>query len=197
MISSVAARATQAPDWYDSEVGQTHPKDEEHDEFAPGDEPEAESVLTSGEPEPQGVADGEELVLAQLEELQDEGGLDVEAGVEGGLDITTMVDADEPEGPSDDLRADAVMEDGGLIDAAGDEDGWTEGSEGDSEPYQADFNDDDDDAHHDDGGVDGTDDPLHDGIDEDALPPLHGSDSDDTLIDDIDQDLLREITQEV
>lgn len=177
-------------------MGHTQPKDEDQDELASHDELEPESVLTTGEPEPQGVADGEELVLAQLDELHDEGGLDVEAGVEGGLDITTMVDADDPDEEPDDARADASFEDGALIDAAGDEDGWTEGSEGDAELYQSDFTDDDEAAHDDDGGVDGTDDPLHDGLEEDALPPLHGADADDNAVDEIEQELLREIAQE-
>jgi len=177
-------------------VGNTEPKDPEHEDLLPNEDAGPESVLTSGEPEPQGIAEGEELILAQLDDNHDEGGLDVEAGVEGGLDITTMVDGDDPEEALDDTRADASFEDGSSIDSTGEEDGWLEGSEGDPEPFSSEFSDAEDATDTDDGGIDGTDDPLHDGLDEDALPPLHDHEPDDTLVDEIEHDLLREIAHE-
>jgi len=183
-------------------VEQAQQQHDETDDLLPAHDAEIEdeeSVL-SDEREPQGVADEEEVLLSQLEELSDEGGLDVEAGVVGGLDPASMVDAEDDTDNDDEGGPRAGMEDAHLGLDGGDEDGWLKDSEGDSSLDQGDFVDDEREVHADDGGLEGTEtahgleDPLHDGLDEGALPPLPaGDEGEDAVIEEIEQELIREI----
>ncbi len=155
--------------------------------------------------EQQGVDDADELLLSQIEDHGADLGLDVETGVDGGLDASSLVDDDDERLARDDVRLDHSLDDGFSsdatgIDGGGAEDGWTTDSEGDSEPYQADF-DEDETSHRDDGGLEGVEssrgkeDLLHEGLDENALPPLHSEEGDDALVDEIERELLRELSQ--
>jgi len=202
-LASASPRATAVGDWYDEVVEQAvqHEHDDAEDVLPVHEaDLESETSVVSDEREPQGVADADELLLSQLEDLSDEGGLDVEAGVIGGIDPAGMVDGEEESDTDDDAGPRAGMEDASLGIDATDDDGWLKESEGDSSLYQSDFVDDEPDGHGDDGGLEGTEtahgaeDPLHDGLDDGALPPLPaGDDGEDAVVEEIEQELLREI----
>ncbi len=183
---------------------QAQQQHDETDDLLPAYEAEVEdeeSVL-SEEREPQGVADADELLLSQLDDLAEEGGLDVEAGVIGDIDPASMVDAEDETDNDDDGGPRAGMEDAHLGIDGGDEDGWLKDSEGDSTLDHGEIVDDEADTHAEDGGLEGTEtahgleDPLHDGLDEGALPPLPaGDEGEDAVMEEIEQELLREIGQ--
>ncbi len=177
---------------------------EETDDLLPpaageGDE-ECASDTGGGGPEPLGVADGDELLLSQLDDDGDDFGLDTVAGVDGGLDVASLVDADEaPDGQ--DHGSGPVGEDSlPVIDTTGEEDGWLAESAGDASLMYADLSDDEpgregDDGglEGDDGGLEGTDDALYEPLDE-ALPALVADeDGDDAAADELEQELIREL----
>lgn len=175
------------------------------DPLLPHDEAEGEEDDTLAHSELSGVDDADELLVSQLEDHGADLGLDVETGVEGGLDASALVDADDELSSRDDGRAEPMFDerfgDVSGIDGTGAEDGWTKDSEGDSELFQAEFEEDDVTEHRDDGGLEGvesargTDDPLHEGLDETALPPLDTEEGDDALLDEIERELIRELGQ--
>ena len=186
-------------------MGTVLPDHDEHDDLLPHTEAESEehesSLLHS---ELSGVEDADELLIAQLEDQGEDLGLDLETGVEGGMDASTLVDDDDALSARDDGREaldDAFSGDASGIDNSGAEDGWTTDSEGDSELFQADFDEDEAGAHRDDGGLEGieshrgVDDPLHEGLDERALPPLEPEDGDDGWVEEIERELIRDLGQ--
>ena len=145
-----------------------------------------------GDDEVPGVAESEELALAEIPDGPEEIGLETETGMldsfEPGVDLLEEPSMLLDEGAHDDFLAE--------VDADGEEGGWLEESEGlGGSSFDEDLSLDDDEDFVDDGGLEGVDDPMVDGIDddEDAKP---GLDAEADEHDDLGEDLLREIVQE-
>ena len=185
------------------------PAQREHDDFddlLPHSDEESDELDLAAS-ELSGVADADDLLTSDIDDQGAEPSLDVETGVEGGLDASTLVDADDELSAREDARSDSIMDDGfeggAGIDDSGAEDGWTKDSEGDADLYQSEFDEDEDGAHRDDGGLEGVESPrdkedtLHDGLDDTALPPLDRDEDDDTLIDEIERELIRDLAQSI
>jgi hypothetical protein len=144
-----------------------------------------------GDDEVPGVAESEELALAEIPDGPEDIGLETETG---------MLDSFEP-GIDDDEEPNSMLLDEGShddfmaeVDADGDEGGWLEESEGLAGAFEDDLSLDDDEDFVDDGGLEGVDDPMLDGIeDEEDMPDL---DADADEGEDLGEDLLREIVQE-
>jgi hypothetical protein len=149
-----------------------------------------------GDEEAPGIAEADELALAEIDDGPEEIGLDTETGAIDPFEF--------PIDPEEDL---SLLDDGPLeevvaeVDAEGEEGGWLEESEGSSEPLGEDLVDDDEDDEYslDDGGLEGVDDPMLDDIEEQE--DLLGEDDDEDepareAHDELDDDTLPEPLQQ-
>jgi hypothetical protein len=139
-----------------------------------------------------GVPGTEELALADIDDGPEEIGLETELGMTDGFE--PGVDAIEEQASvlDDEPAGELIAE----VDAEGDEGGWLEESEGSSEPWSdEDLDDDDEDYAGEDGGLEGVDDPLADGLEDDDGESQLDED-DDTFGDELNDELLREIAGE-
>ena len=147
-----------------------------------------------GDDEAPGVAEAEELALAEIPEGPEDIGLETEVGM---LDsFEPSVDLDEEPSMLDDV---SPMQDEllGEVDIDDEEGGWLEESEGGGQgAWDDDLVDDDEDEDFvDDGGLEGVDDPMLDGLDDEEESVALDADS-DMSGEDLGEDLLREIAQE-
>lgn len=141
-----------------------------------------------------GVADAEELLFNELEDAPEDVGLDTEslAGSEG---LPAIDSDDEAEDRSAD--DDAPLEIEHEIDADGEEGGWTRENEGSSEGWDDELDEEFDDDFDKDAGEEGVDDPLLDGLPDDAFPRAQLGDDDDEddeedWLDDLPPDLRQD-----
>jgi hypothetical protein len=139
-----------------------------------------------------GVPEAEELALADIDDGPEDIGLDTEVGTADAFE--PGVDADEDDSALDDEPAGELVAE---VDAEGEESGWLEESEGSGEPYtDEDLADDDEDYDSsDDGGLEGVDDPLADGLDDEERE-RELEDDDSGFGDELGEELLREIAGE-
>jgi hypothetical protein len=164
-------------------VGRRIPDEEELLELPPS---------LGADDEATGVPEADELAVMDIDDGPEEIGLEIELGTVDGfepgvdaLEEQASVLEDEPAG---ELVAD--------VDAEGDESGWLEESEGSNEPWdEDDLADDDEDYAGDDGGLEGVDDPLADGLDDEDGESSLGDD-DGAFGDELGDELLREIAGE-
>lgn len=145
------------------------------------DEDDELPVLTDeldAEDEVLGLEDAEDLVLAEIDEGPEEIGLDVET-LEGEEGLGDELDDDD-----DDVLGldDKPLDLDDELDESGDEDGWTEDSEGASEPWDDDdAADEEEEGHVDDGGLEGVEEPIEDLLDEtETTIPIDGSEDDES-----------------
>jgi hypothetical protein len=160
--------------------------------------PEDDEVLELPAPldaddEAPGVAEAEELALAEIPDGPEDIGLETEVGM---LDsFEPGVDLDEEPSMLDDVSPlqDDLL---GELDTDDEEGGWLEESEGAQGSWDDDLVDDvEGEGFVDDGGLEGVEDPLLDGLD-DEEDSVVGDAEDDSASDDLGEDLLREIAQE-
>jgi hypothetical protein len=146
-----------------------------------------------GDDEAPGVAEAEELALAEIGDGPEDIGLETEVGM---LDsFEPGVDLDEEPSMLDDV---SPMQDDLLaeLDDDDEEGGWLEESEGTGGAFDDDLVDDEEDeGFTDDGGLEGVEDPMLDGLDDEEDSVSLDADNDLTG-EDLGEDLLREITQE-
>lgn len=129
-----------------------------------------------------GVADADELLFNDLGDEPEDVGLDTEALGGGELGASLDEEGDEEEAG---LLDDAPLEVDPEIDAGDEEQGWTEDSEGMSEPWEDALPQDlSEDGNTDDAGEEGVDDPLLDGLPEEGPPDLADEEREDDEDDD-------------
>jgi hypothetical protein len=139
-----------------------------------------------------GVPGAEEAAVADIEDGPEEIGLDAEVGTADGFEPGVDPLEEQASVLDDEPAGELVAE----VDAEGDEGGWLEESEGSAEPWaDEELADDDEDYAGDDGGLEGVDDPMADGLDDEEGESSLGDD-DGTLADELGDELLREIAGE-
>jgi hypothetical protein len=146
-----------------------------------------------GDDEVPGFAEADELALAEIGDGPEDVGLEVEVGMldgfEPGVDLDdepSMLDDTMP--AQDDLLAELDADDD-------DEGGWLAESEGSEGSWDDDLVDDNEEGGFvDDGGLEGVDDPMLDGLDDEETSL--NLDLDGDVGEDLGEDLLREIGQE-
>jgi hypothetical protein len=146
-----------------------------------------------GDDEAPGVAEAEEFALAEIPDGPEDIGLETELGM---LDsFEPGVDLDEEPSMLDDV---SPMQDELLaeVDSEDEEEGWLEESEGAEGVFDDDLVDDEEDeGFADDGGLEGVEDPMLDGLDDEEDSVSLDADNDLTG-EDLGEDLLLEIMQE-
>jgi hypothetical protein len=160
--------------------------------------PEDDEVLELPAPldpddEAPGLAEAEELALADIPEGPEDIGLETEVGT---LDsFEPGVDLDEEPSMLDDVSAapdDTLSE----LDIDDEEGGWLDESEGAQGSWDEDLVDDEEgEGFVDDGGLEGVEDPMLDGLDDEEESVATDADG-DSASEDLGEDLLREIGQE-
>ena len=130
-----------------------------------------------GEDEEVGVDDAEELLFQELDLATEDVGLDAETG---GADAFGALAIDDDDPSEDEPLEDATLPVEDDLDADEQEHGWLEDSDGSPDDgWDDSLPDDLDDEEGDDGGEEGVDDPLLDGLPEDATRARRHDDEDD------------------
>jgi hypothetical protein len=131
-----------------------------------------------GDDEEVGVADADELLFNDLGDDPEDVGLDTEAL--GGAELGASLDQDEDDEAQAGLLDDTTIDVDPELDTGGEEQGWTEDSEGASEGWDDELpQEQSEDGIDDDAGEEGVDDPLLDGLPEEGLPELADEEDDE------------------
>jgi hypothetical protein len=136
-----------------------------------------------GDDEEVGVADADELLFNDLGDEPEDVGLDTEAL--GGAELGASLDQDEDDEAQAGLLDDTTIDVDAELDTGGEEQGWTEDSEGASDGWDDEqLQEQAEDGIGDDAGEEGVDDPLLDGLPEEGLSELADEEDDDEDEDD-------------
>jgi hypothetical protein len=139
-----------------------------------------------------GTADADDLVLADIGDGPEELGLDADAALDADS-VDSALDAEEEDGVAWTLD-DSPVEVDAELDLDGDEQGWTDDNEGSAEAWDDDLSLDEEETDLDDGGLEGVEDPLLDGLDDEGdSEALSEGDDEDEYPEDLGDDLVRGI----